>query len=316
MSNHNLKLVEYTKIFKDILAKDIMTREVVVMAPDKKVNQAKEMMRIKRITGIPIVDPEKNLIGIISIEDIIYALETNNTRAPIKSIMTTDVVAINENDNLLQVVELFEKYKFGRFPVVDASNKLTGIITREDILHGILERFKNIYIHDQKRSEILNSDYSLITGQELDLSRAEFHFHIDSSDINNAGIGAATLRQFLMKKNLAPDFVRRAGIATYEAETNVVIHSKSDGDIYCFLEKDKLIVRVIDNGIGIEDLEVAMKEGYSTAPDYVREFGFGAGMGLPNIKRFADKLVILSEKNSGTQVEMVFFIMNEPNHLI
>jgi len=316
MSNSSLKLAEYTRIFNDILARDIMTREVIVMGPDRKVNQAKEMMRIKKITGIPIIDDEKNLIGIISIEDIIYALETNNTNSPIKSIMTTDVVAIKETDNLLQIVDIFEKYKFGRFPVVNDQNKLVGIITREDILHGILEKFKNIYIHDQKRSQVLNSDYSLITGQELDLSRAEFTFHIDSSDINNAGIGAATLRQFLVKKNLPAEFIRRIGIATYEAETNVVIHSRSDGDIFCFIENEKIIVRVIDNGIGIDDLEIAMKEGYSTAPDYVREYGFGAGMGLPNIKRFADKLVILSEKNSGTQVEMIFFLPADPNHLI
>jgi len=74
------------------------------------------------------------------------------------------------------------------------------------------------------------------------------------------------------------------------------------------LKKDRIIVRVIDFGEGIEDLNLAMKEGFSTAEDYVRELGFGAGMGIPNMKRFADKLVILSERKVGTQVEMVFYL--------
>ncbi len=75
-------------------------------------------------------------------------------------------------------------------------------------------------------------------------------------------------------------------------------------------------MRVVDNGVGIEDLDKAMKEGYSTAPDYVRERGFGAGMGIANMKRFADKLVIISEKNAGTQVEMIFYLPTQTWPLI
>ena len=122
------------------------------------------------------------------------------------------------------------------------------------------------------------------------------------------GTGAALLKQFLLNKGIDQEITRRVGIVTYEAETNVVIHSKGSGDVYCFIHEDRIIVQVVDNGVGIEDLEKAMKEGYSTAPDYVRELGFGAGMGIPNMKRFSDKLVILSEKNVGTQVEMKVFI--------
>ena len=87
----------------------------------------------------------------------------------------------------------------------------------------------------------------------------------------------------------------------------MVIHSKSTGDILCFIKEDRIIIRVTDKGIGIEDLEKAMEEGFTTASDYVKEFGFGAGMGIQNMKRFTDKLVIISEKKKGTQVEMVFY---------
>jgi len=302
------KLSKYAVIFKDLIAKDIMTTEVITLQSDKKISQAQAMMRIKKISGIPIVDNEKKLIGVISIEDIVTALEENIINSPIKSIMTDNVLTINLDDSLNSMVEKFENYKFGRFPVVDNDNFLKGIITKEDILHGILGKFNMLYLHDEKRNLTLDTGHSLITGKTLNISEAEFHYDIQSSDIANAGTGAAYLKKYLQGKNIDPDITRRIAISTYEAETNVMIHSKGLGDVYCFFESDQIIVRVLDDGIGIDDLKMAMKEGYTTATDYVRELGFGAGMGIPNMNRFSDKLVILSERNRGTQVEMVFYL--------
>jgi anti-sigma regulatory factor (Ser/Thr protein kinase) len=265
---------------------------------------------------MPVVDENKQLIGIISIEDIIHAFEFNKINDPIQRIMSTQVVTIHRDDSLADVVDKFENYKYGRFPVVDDDNRVCGIISKEDILHGILEKFNLIYIHDQKRTSTLNTEYSAITGEKLKIEEAEFHYQIDSSDIDAAGTGAAMLKQFLTGKNFHSDIVRRVGVATYEAETNVVIHSRGQGDIYFYQHEDRFIVRVVDNGIGIEDLDKAMKEGYSTAPDYIRERGFGAGMGIANMKRFADKLVIISEKKVGTQVEMIFYLPTQTWPLI
>ena len=304
----NNKLARYAAIFEDIKAGDIMSANVVEISGDKKIAHAKELMKIKKISGMPVVDENKQLIGIISIEDIIHAFEFNKLNDPIHRIMSTRVVTVHKDDSLAAVVDKFENYKFGRFPVVDDDKRVCGIISKEDILHGILEKFNLIYIHDQKRTSTLNTEYSAITGEKLKVEEAKFHYQIDSSDIDAAGTGAALLKQFLAGKNFHGDIVRRVGVATYEAETNVVIHSRGQGDIYFFQDEDRFIVRVVDNGIGIEDLDKAMKEGYSTAPDYVRERGFGAGMGIANMKRFADKLVIISEKNAGTQVEMIFYL--------
>lgn len=302
----NLK--KYVDIFRDLTAADIMTRNPVSLTPDKKVARAKEMMKIKKISGIPIVDRDHLVVGIISIEDIINALEYGRIDEPLEKVMTREVISLRPEDTLPGIVDKFSTFKLGRFPVVDENNRLRGIIAREDILHGILEKFNLIYIHDTKRKTTLDQEFSLITGERLRVDEAEFHYTIDNSDITSAGTGAALLKQFLKKKGVDQEIARRVGIATYEAETNVVIHSCSKGDIYCFIKKDRIIVRVTDMGIGIEDLDQAMTEGFSTASDYVREFGFGAGMGIPNMNRFADKLVILSEKNGGTQVEIVFFL--------
>jgi CBS domain-containing protein/anti-sigma regulatory factor (Ser/Thr protein kinase) len=307
----NSKLSKYASIFEDIKASDIMAPNVVVLTADKKIAHAKEMMKIKKISGIPVVDEKKKLIGIISIEDIINALEFNRINEPIRNIMTQKVIAIGLGETLAEIVDKFENYKFGRFPVVDGENRIRGIISKEDILHGIIEKFNLIYIHDQKRSAILSSEFSIITGEKLKIDQAEFHYGIETSDISKAGTGAALMKQFLNGKRFDTEIVRRVSVATYEAETNVVIHSKGAGDIYGFTDEDRIIVRVVDNGVGIEDLDKAMKGGYSTAPDYVRELGFGAGMGIPNMKRFSDKLVILSEKNVGTQVEMIFYLPSQ-----
>lgn len=309
-------LSRYAAIFEGIKAGDIMSAHVVEIAADKKIAHAKELMKIKKISGMPVVDEERRLVGIISIEDIIHALEFNKINDPIRRIMSTQVVTIHCGDSLAAVVDKFENYKYGRFPVVDDDRRVCGIITKEDILHGILEKFNLIYIHDQKRTRTLNTEYSAITGERLNADEANFHYAIDTSDIDAAGTGAALLKKFLTGKNFHPDIVRRVGVATYEAETNVVIHSKGQGDIYFFQDEDRFIVRVVDNGVGIEDLDKAMKEGYSTAPDHIRERGFGAGMGIANMKRFADKLVIISEKNAGTQVEMIFYLPTQTWPLI
>jgi len=301
-------LSKYAAIFEGLKASDLMVANVVVVSPERKIAFAKEMMKIKKISGMPVVDDQRRLTGIISIEDIINALEFHRMNEPVRSVMTQSAISVQIDEPIAGVVDKFDNFKFGRFPVVDGEGKVRGIITRKDILHGILEKFNLLYIHDNKRNTILNSEYSAITGERLLTHEVIFRYQIDTADINSAGIGASLLKKFLLGKNFDAEICRRIAVATYESETNVVIHSKGHGDIYCYIEPDHIIVRVVDNGVGIEDLDRAMRGGYSTAPDYVREFGFGAGMGIANMKRFSDKMVILSERNAGTQVEMIFYL--------
>lgn len=308
---NKISLEKYKDIFQDLNVSDIMTTNVVTLLPDRKVARAKEIMKIQQISGIPIVDKNKKMLGIITVQDIVNALEYDKIEEPLSSMMSSPVISVTPEELVSEVVEKFNTFKLHRFPVVDKKNKLVGIVTREDILHGIIEKFSLIYVHDKKRSSMLNSQFSPITGDQLTADRAEFHYRIDNADISSAGSGAALLQQFLKKQEVDSEVTRKVGIVAYEAETNVVIHSKGKGDIYCFIKDDRIIVRVIDTGIGIEDLDKAMTEGFTTADEIVRGHGFGAGMGIPNMKRFSDKLVILSEKKVGTQVEVVFFLKNQ-----
>ncbi len=301
--------------FKDMKVSEFMNENVVVVHPDRTLLQVKEIMRLKRISGTPVVDHEGRLVGIVSIEDIIKALEGGYISDRVEDRMTRNVIYLEPDETLKSVLEKFERFGFGRFPVVDEKGKVIGIVTKNDILHGLLTKLASIYLHDRRKERVLESkvypsllERSLITGEELDKSKADFVFKVDYADLTLVGVGAAKLKKFLSEKGFDKSLVRRVSIATYEAEANVVIHSGSYGYIFCFLKEDSIVVRVEDYGKGIENVEQAMKEGFSTASDEVRELGFGAGMGLPNMKRFSDKMVIISEKGKGTIVEMSFFI--------
>ncbi len=302
-------LKKIQKYFKEVEVKEFMVSPVITIRQDKKIAQAKEIMRIKRFSGIPVVNNEDRLVGIISIENIICALEESSLNSMVAEAMTRDVITLSEDEKITDVVRKFELYGFGRFPVVDEEKRVTGIVTKHDVIMILLSKLSILYVHDVRREPFIHTENfrSTLTGVNMYEKFAEFSFNIDYLDVSMAGTGASRLKKFLLSKGFPPKFVKRVAIATYEAEANVVIHSGSFGEIKAYVESDYVTVRVEDNGKGIENVETAMKEGFSTAPDCVREIGFGAGMGLPNIKRCSDKLVILSEPKKGVIVEMSFW---------
>lgn len=129
------------------------------------------------------------------------------------------------------------------------------------------------------------------------------NYHIEGSDFINAGNASSQIKKVLQQLNVDPKTVKRIVVALYEAEVNIVAHAYK-GDISAQITPDKIIVVLDDEGPGISDIDMAMTEGYSTASPKVREMGFGAGMGLPNIKRNVDELDIQSEVNVGTKLTM------------
>jgi len=129
-------------------------------------------------------------------------------------------------------------------------------------------------------------------------------FQIKGRDYEGAGAASSSLKETLKKLGVNPGDIRRAVISAYEAEMNVVVHARS-GDMRFVLDADRLTVEISDEGPGIQDIEQAMIEGYSTAPSEARELGFGAGMGLPNIKNNSDKLDIRSTVGSGTRIRFI-----------
>ncbi len=136
-------------------------------------------------------------------------------------------------------------------------------------------------------------------------------FELFGGDFTNAGVASSELKARLTTLDVEQEIVRRAAIAAFEAEMNVIIHAVA-GTMHYLITRNTLTVTFTDMGPGIENIELAMQEGYSTAPDWVREMGWGAGMGLPNIKKCADILNIDSVVGEGTTLE-IFFHLKEKN---
>jgi serine/threonine-protein kinase RsbT len=126
-------------------------------------------------------------------------------------------------------------------------------------------------------------------------------FFVTGRDFSNAGRASTAIKDSLKRLGVHPAVVRRIAIASYEAEMNVVMYAWH-GQITLRVDPQVVSIEVSDEGPGIQDIELAMQEGYSTASNEMREMGFGAGMGLPNIKKNADRFEIISEVGQGTRL--------------
>lgn len=134
-----------------------------------------------------------------------------------------------------------------------------------------------------------------------------FHFDVDGEDFTSAGQASVQVKKNLRRLGISPEIIRQVSIAMYEGEINMVIHA-GGGKADVIVSEDKIEIILEDHGPGIPDVELAMQEGYSTAPDSVRSLGFGAGMGLPNMKRYMDEMTIDSVVGKGTTVKMAVYL--------
>ncbi len=131
----------------------------------------------------------------------------------------------------------------------------------------------------------------------------QLHFNVDGTDFTSAGQASVQVKKSLRQLGISPEIIRKVSIAMYEGEINMVIHAGGgEADVLIFEDHIELILD--DHGPGIANIELAMQEGWSTAPDNIRSLGFGAGMGLPNMKRYTDEMTIDSELGKGTHIVM------------
>lgn len=294
------KFTKVQELVYELKVRDAMMQNIITTSPDTLMSELGEILRSNRISGTPVVEGDK-LVGIISIEDFIKWLGDGAVACPIKDKMTTNINIIYANEPLIHAVGKLDKTGFGRFPVIDRhSGKLVGIITKRDIIERLLRKLEIDYheeeIHRYRASHIFEdviADRVLLT----------FQSHIKGKDFGQAGLASSGLKKTLGRLGIHPQIVRRAAIASYEAEMNVVIYTNG-GDIVAQVGSDQINLYVNDSGPGIPDVEKAMRPGFSTAEEWVRELGFGAGMGLPNIKKCADRMDLVSEKGKGTHLKI------------
>lgn len=137
----------------------------------------------------------------------------------------------------------------------------------------------------------------------MENSLMSLKYHVSPTDFTRAGEASSDVKNKLKKLGVPPEIIRKVAIAMYEGEINMVIHANG-GDISVDITPDAILMELKDVGPGIEDIDKAMQAGYSTAPDNVRSLGFGAGMGLPNMKKNSDTMDIQTVLGQGTTVTM------------
>ncbi|WP_426350728.1 ATP-binding protein [Alloiococcus sp. CFN-8] len=136
----------------------------------------------------------------------------------------------------------------------------------------------------------------------------KLHYGVDGNDFASAGEASSDTKRILKKLGVSKEVIRKVSIAMYEGEINMVIHA-GGGVADVDITPERIDIILSDKGPGIADVELAMQEGYSTAPDNIRNIGFGAGIGLPNMKKYSDSMEIVTEVGAGTTIYMSVFIV-------
>lgn len=297
------KLQELTYELK---VSDAMSKDVVTIAPYVTMAELREILRTHRISGTPVLENGK-LVGVVSLEDLINALADGELDVTVGEKMIRDVKTLYADEALVHAVGQFARLNFGRFPVIDREEKLVGILTQGDIVRALLRELEVDYhaeeIHRYRASHIFQD----IVADETALV---FGYYVIGKDFNAAGKASSSLKTTLNRLGIPPPVIRRVAVATYEAEMNLVIYT-AGGEIVAEVRPDRVRIEIIDTGPGIPDIELAMQAGYSTAPEWVREMGFGAGMGLVNIKSCSDVMRLDSEVDVGTHLEIIINIDKE-----
>jgi CBS domain-containing protein/anti-sigma regulatory factor (Ser/Thr protein kinase) len=288
----------------ELRIREVMTTDVKVVTPDLPMAYVLELFRKASISGAPVVSNDE-LVGIVSIEDLIRSLTRGNLEAPVRDYMTTNLITTRATDPVVEALKLFDKTRVGRLPVLDVAGKLTGIITKGDITHGLLEALQQDYQEEEVKRYRASHLFEDIVSNRTSLI---LRYKINPRDFTHGGAASSHIKRALLRLGANPQIARRCGIAVYEAEMNLIIHTTSGGMIRVEIEPHLILIETVDDGPGIEDTGLAMKPGYSTASEAVREMGFGAGMGLSNIRRCVDEMALESTLDNGTRLEMKIYL--------
>lgn len=286
----------------ELRVRDAMTRPPITAAPTDSLRAIQHLMKQHKFSGVPITE-NGNLLGVVSIEDIINALDRGYIDASAAGHMARNPVTLRDHFSLVRAVAEFDRHGFGRFPVLDTSERLVGVITRGDITNCLMQHL------ERRAEEALAHEAALRAAQVADekAQRVVIRARVRTGDYDSAGKLSQRMRTVLRERAIDPEIRRRAAVVAYEAETNIIIHSLG-GEIVATIDPDKVVIEAADTGPGIDNIEQAMEEGWSTAGRLPRELGFGAGMGLPNMKRCSDKFVISSDSETGTHVRAEIYL--------
>jgi len=286
-----------SELMYQLKVRDVMTKNVHTVAPENSLREVQAVMRDNKISGVPVASNGK-LVGIISLDDIIRALDSGEMDSTAEDKMSREVQTVGSKVSVIKAIDEMEQCGFGRLPVIDREHRLVGIITHWDVVRKLIFLLQDVVLKAEARERSLADATPAPTNE---IEGATFEFEVCKDDFENAGIAASTVKKRLQKMEVSPAIIRRIAVAMYETEINIIIHSFG-GKMMAEIFPDRIRVISKDNGPGIANVEKALTEGFSTASAKAREMGFGAGMGLPNIKRCVDNFKIESAAGDSTTI--------------
>lgn len=300
---HEISRVE--ELSYDLKIRDVMSRDLHSAPPDMPLSQVLDILRLNRISGLPVVGDDRKLVGVLSIEDIVRAMQKNDLEAPTRQYMTSDVVTAASYDSIVEALRTFTEKGLGRLPVIDEEQKLVGMLTKGDITRGILLALQKDYQDEEVRRYRASHLFEDIVSERTTLV---LRYTIKAGDFTRGGQASSHIKRALRRLGADPQITRRCCIAVYEAEMNLIIHTTNGGILKLEVEPHRITMSATDDGPGIADTEKVFLPGYSTATEQVREMGFGAGMGLVNMKRCVDEIELTSTVGKGTKLLMRIFV--------
>ena len=310
------------ELIRELKVSRVMTSSIFTLPADATMGELKELLREHRISGVPVTpkgegageddeaqEKAKEMVGIVSIENLIQALEAGKLDAPVEDFMThQNLIVARAQEPVMEAVKRFEHTGVGRLPVLNRKDELVGIITRGDVMAALLRALQDVY---DETEQLQAQPQYFFEALESEGTNLLLRYHVKAGDFSKGGEASAKIKQALLRIGAPPQLARRVAIATYEAEINLVIHTTEGGFILADVRPSQITIVAQDSGPGIADVEQAQQPGYSTASSQVREMGFGAGMGLSNIKRCSDDMNMWSAVGVGTRLQINFDVSPE-----
>lgn len=303
---HTITRVE--ELAYELRVQEVMTRDVKYLAAESPMATALEIFRANRISGAPVIKNDE-LVGVISLEDLIRCLTSGDMDAPVESYMSRNLVTVHGLDPVIDALKLFVDTRHGRLPVLEnETNRPIGILTKGDITLGLLNALQRDYQAEELRRYRASHLFEDIISDRTSLI---LRYSIAKGDFTHGGAASSFIKRALLRLGASPQIARRCGIAAYEAEMNLIIHTTGGGMLRIEIEPHQITMEAFDDGPGIKDIDLAMRPGYSTATEQVRELGFGAGMGLVNIQRCVDNMQLESTWGRGTRLRMKIYLQKD-----
>ena len=303
------ELTRVQELVYELRVQEVMTAAPITVTPATPLVELMEIMRARRISGVPVVDPaDGRLLGIISIQDLIQALNAQRAGDRVTDHMTPTVVSVRTDDRAVKAVNLFAQHGYGRLPVLDGAGALVGIVTASDITRGLLRTLNRRLQAEEMRRYRASHIFDDIVSDETSLV---LRYRVAPRDFTHGGEASSKVKRALERLGANPALVRRLAITAYEAELNLVIHATNGGELRVEISPHRITLITEDDGPGIADVDKAFEPGFTTALDWVRELGFGAGMGLTNIKRYSDSVEMDSALGRGATLRATFVVGNQ-----